>query len=116
MRFANDIFTVWDPEDVSTDIYLRAAFSLARALCVRDTRLNDSTEADFTELDRAILEIEKRAGGLSDIETWTKTIQSNAEKVLTRISTSRKSLLRQVEVLGERTADLRRLLGDGAER
>jgi len=114
-RYGNDILVTWDPEDAAFDIYLRAAISLARALCVRDVRLNDSTTADFAEIDRAILEIEKRAGSLGDIETWTRTIHGNAEKVLKRVESGRKSFLKQLEVLRERTAELRELLGDEAD-
>lgn len=111
-RYGNDIVVVWDPEDASTDLYVKTAISLARALCIRDVRLTDSRSADFQEIDRAILEIEKRTNHLGDIETWTRTIHSNAEKVLTRVESCRKSLNRQVETLRDKTCELRQILGD----
>lgn len=116
-RFGDDIVVVWDPENPSTDMYLKAAVSLARALCVRSNRLDEATTADFTEIDRAILEIEKRANSLGDIETWTKTIYSNAEKVLKRVETSRKAFTRQLEVLREKTSEMKQVFGaaDGSE-
>ena len=110
-RFGDDIVVVWDPENPSTDMYLKAAVSLARALCVRSNRLDEATTADFTEIDRAILEIEKRANSLGDIETWTKTIYSNAEKVLKRVETSRKAFTRQLEVLREKTSEMKQVFG-----
>lgn len=112
-RYGHDIVVVWNPEEPATDLYFKAAISLARALCVRDARRNDSTTADFEAIDKAILEIEKRAGGLEDIEKWIKTIQSNADKILKKVETGRRSFDRQVEILRERTADLKQMLGDG---
>lgn len=36
-RQGNDIICVWDKDDANTNVYLRAAISLAKALCVRST-------------------------------------------------------------------------------
>jgi hypothetical protein len=109
-RYGPDIFVVWDSEDPSTDLFLRAGLTLSRALCVRDRHRTAESLADFSAIDEAILEIEKRAAGLGDIETWAQTIHKRSEEILKRIQTTRKSLRKQAEVLTEHTDQLKRTL------
>lgn len=106
-RLGGDVIVVWDADDPNTDLFLRTAYTLARALCVRTQEQTAAQAADFTAIDEAILEIEKRAAALDDVETWTTTIQNNSEKILKKLRTTRKSLERQVETLREKTQDLR---------
>jgi len=106
-RIGNDVFVVWDPEDTMTDLYLKTAITLAKALCVRARQHNESHSADFLEIDKAILEVEKQIAAMDDVETWVRTIASNSEKILKKIATMRKSLLSQSEVLRERTESLK---------
>ena len=75
---------------------------------------SDAQAADFEAIDKAVLEIEKQAGNLADVETWTKTIQSNSKKILSRIDNSRQSLDRQVETLREKLAELKSLTAEEA--
>ena len=110
-RLGTDVFVVWDAEDPASDLFLRTAYTLARALCVRTQEQTAAQTADFTAIEEAILEIEKRAAALDDVETWTNTIQNNSEKILKKLRTTRKSLERQVETLREKTQDLRTTLG-----
>jgi hypothetical protein len=109
-RLGNDIFVAWDAEDPSTDSYLRAALLLGRALCVRQRIEERTVTVDFTEIDRAILEVQKQAGSLEEVEKYTKTIQSSSEKILDRIRIAKKSFERQVAVLSEKTESLKAVL------
>jgi len=113
-RCGGDVFVVWDHDDVATDVFLSAGISLARALCVRHQKQAQETSADFSEIDKAILEIEKRAGALDDIETWAGTIHKNSEKILGKVRTSRKAFTKQVEILREHTAAVRRAMQETA--
>lgn len=114
-RYGRDIFVVWDSEDQSTDVFFEAGFSLARALCIRERGESTARTADFTAIDAAILEVERRAGSLDEVETWTSTIKSHSEKILTRISATRGSLVQQVEILRQKTEDLRTLVAPSPE-
>ncbi|GAB4160710.1 MAG: hypothetical protein Tsb009_38020 [Planctomycetaceae bacterium] len=109
-RYGHDVLVVWDAENPESDIILRAAISLARALCVRAQQLSQEASADFTAIDEAVREIEKRAASLDDVETWAKTIQNNSDKILKKIGALRKSLIKQVETLDEKTEELKRVL------
>ncbi len=113
LRFGNDVFVIWNPEDAGTDLFLKTAFTLARALCVRTARHSDAQAGDFQAIDEAICEIEKRTEGLSEIETSAKTIQSGSERILKRVELCRKALVQQVEILREKMDELQQLSGSG---
>lgn len=114
LRYGQDVFVVWDADDPASDLFLRTGLTLARALSVRTHTQRHAQAADFTAIDAAILEIEKRATGFEDIEKWTETIQSSGEKILDRVRRARKALEQQVGVLREKTAELKHLLADGS--
>ena len=109
LRFGNDVFVLWDPENAGTDLFLKTAFTLVRALCVRTARQSEAQVADFQAIDEAICEIEKRTEGLNEIETSAKTIQSGSEKILKRVELCRKALVQQVETLREKIDELKQL-------
>ncbi|REJ87780.1 MAG: hypothetical protein DWQ34_24360 [Planctomycetota bacterium] len=112
MRYGEDVVVVWDHEDPSTDIYLKVALTLARALCVREQRSNVAEAADLEQIDRAVIEIEKRAGQLDEIKSGAESIKRSADKILKRQDLIREALNKEVAVLQERTSDLRSLLGE----
>ncbi len=112
-RIGDDVYVVWDSEDASSDLYLRAGMTLVKALCVRRGKASSAAQADFEAIDRAILEIEKRIGKLEDIEKWAETILKNAEKILKEVCNTKKAVEKQVDVLREKTGDLRAVQGAG---
>ena len=104
------MIVIWDAEDAGSDVYLKAGLVTARALCVRKTRETEAQTADFEAIDRAILEIEKRAEMLGDVEKSAEAIQNHCEKIMKRVRASRRSLARQTGVLQEQTAQLKQAL------
>lgn len=106
-NFGDDVLVVWDAEDGNSDLYFKLALGVARALCIRRDKQRSEQAADFQEIDKAVLEIEKRAGNLEQVEKWADTIRARAEDILKHVSTSRASLTRQVETLQERLTDIR---------
>jgi hypothetical protein len=109
-RLGHDVFVVWDAQDALTDLYLRVGGILSRALCVRNRETAQEQTADFTEIDKAIHEIEKRAGNLDDIQTWATTIQNNSKKILDKTRLIRDALEKQVEILRGKTDSLKAVL------
>jgi hypothetical protein len=115
-RHGNDLFLVWDAEDLATDPYFLAALEIARALCVRTQHENQQRDIDFTPIDKAILDIEKRVKNLDEIGTSAERIKSSSEKILQRVSVDRKALDKQVTVLRDSMIDLKQSIGaDGAD-
>jgi len=107
LRYGNDIFVVWDADDLNNDVILKAALSLAKALCVRESSARDAEAADFEAIDNAILAIEKEAKRLEKMNTWTETIKSNSGKILDEVRKMTEGLHDQIQVLREATVGLK---------
>jgi hypothetical protein len=112
-RYGNDVFVAWDPESPATDLVLRTACTLARALCIRVAQQSAEQSADFEAVDAAILEVERQTNFLSEIENAAGDIQRGSDAILNRIRITRKSLIKQVELLREKTQELKGLSGGG---
>jgi hypothetical protein len=106
-RYGSDFIIIWDAEDASTDVFLKAGIIAARALCFRTERQSAAQQVDFQAIDKAILEIEKRAGNLDDVRKSAETIQSASTKILERVRIDREALEKQLEILRERVGDLK---------
>jgi hypothetical protein len=111
-RYGHDVLTIWDPEDPTTDLYLKAAYSVARALVVAQGRAGAEVEADFSEIDAALTEIGRGAEGLEDVCAATKTITNANEKIAVRARAIREALLKEVLRLEEHLRALRRRRGE----
>jgi hypothetical protein len=88
-------------------VILRAGLSLAKALCVRQGKEWQAEEGNWDDMDAAILVIEKEANRLTQMKTWTETIQSNSGKVLDEVRKMAANLEKQIGVLRESVAALK---------
>jgi hypothetical protein len=106
-RQGNDIFVVWDAEDLASDIHVRAALMVARALSVRNAKARTEESADLDALDKSILELEREAKRLGEIKKWTETIKSNSGKVLDEVAKMTDGVLKQIDCLRQTATTLR---------
>jgi len=106
-RYGRDLVVVWDAEQPSFDVYLKAGIVTARALSLQAERNTESQQADFEAIDRAILDIEKRASNLSEVKKFAETIISSSKKIILRTNEDKKALEKQVSALRENLKDLR---------
>ena len=100
-RNGDDVLVVWDAQRIESDAILRAGLSLAKALCVRKQRERNQNAGDWEQVDAAVLAVEKEAGRLANMKTWTETIQSNSGKLLDEIRKMTNNLEAQIAVLRE---------------
>lgn len=107
LRYGNDIFVIWDAEDMNNDVILKSALCLAKALCVRECKTREAEAADFQAIDGAILAIEKEAKRLDSMKTWTETITNNSGKILDEIRKMSAALERQIQILGDAVSGLK---------
>jgi hypothetical protein len=98
-RFGADVIVVWDDDDPMTDVRLRLAYSVARALLVTQVRAGANAQLDFVVVDTALAELRKRTESLDEVLTWTQTIKNSSEKIEARTRAARESLNTQVERL-----------------
>jgi hypothetical protein len=106
-RYGHDLIVVWDAEDPTCEVFLKAGVIAARALCFRAERQSAAAQVDFEAIERAILEIEKRAGNLDEIRKSAETIQSSGGRILERVRIDREALEKQVTLLREKVGDLK---------
>jgi hypothetical protein len=107
LRYGNDIFVIWDADDIGNDVILKSALCLAKALCVRESKTREAEAADFHAIDNAILAIEKEAMRLESMKTWTETITNNSGKILDEIRKMSAALDRQMQILREALSALK---------
>jgi hypothetical protein len=106
-RYGGDVVVIWDADDPVSDLVLKLGLSVARALCISKSVQREHQAADFTEMDKAILEINKQVESLDEIRTWTETIKNNSDKILNRLRISREKLTAQAQTLADRLDDLK---------
>lgn len=103
-RHGSDIVVVWDAEEPASDLVVRAAYSLARALAVRERKADHQAEAALAELEKAARGVERQIGYLDDVRRWAETIKGHGEKIVERSARMAEDLRRDVDRLDAQIA------------
>jgi hypothetical protein len=98
-RVGSDVLVVWDPEDVASDLNLRLAVSVARALCVRERVASSQAEANLESIDESIEAIANQIGVVDEIIRSGHLIAKRGAKVTKCAEKLRETLEREVEGL-----------------
>ena len=98
-RYGNDVLIVWDSEQDTDAVWMKAALSVAKALVLRTARDTATQTADFLQLEKSVHAIIRQSKVLDDIRTWSNTIKSSAEKVLGKIDAMQKVLVEETDSL-----------------
>ena len=114
-RYGNDIVVIWDKDDTGTDVFLDAGLSVSIALSVRAQVHTAEVGADFESIEQAVLNIQKQAENLVQIKTWASTVRTNGERIVNSAEKMQEGLSDQINVLNEKVADLRVVMGDSKE-
>ncbi len=107
-RHGTDIVVVWDADDPASDLVVRVAYSLARALAVRERASGESLAA-LGELEQAARGIERQIGYLDDVRKWAETVKGHGEKIAERSARMIDDLRQDVERLDAQIASMRRV-------
>jgi len=110
-RHGNDVVVVWDAEDPASELVVRAAYSLARALAVRERRSDRESQAAIAEIERAARAVERQIGYLDEVRKWAETVKGHGEKIADRSSKMADELRRDVERLDAQVAAMRTASG-----
>jgi G:T-mismatch repair DNA endonuclease (very short patch repair protein) len=106
-RHGNDVVVVWDADDPASELVVRAAYSLARALAVRERRSDRESQAAIAEIERAARAVERQIGYLDEVRKWAETVKGHGEKIAERSSRMADELRRDVELLDAQVAAMR---------
>jgi hypothetical protein len=110
-RHGCDVYVVWDAENPQSDVFLQAAIDMSRALCLRSTADAARMKVDFTPIDRALLDIEKRVQNLDQVKGAAERIKSSSETILERVRIDREALEKQLAVLRDSMDAVKDALG-----
>ncbi len=106
-RYGSDIVIVWDAEDPATDIYVKAAFSIGRALAVREARGSQEAEGALHGIEAAARAVEKQIGHLAEFKKMGDTVAAHGTKIADRAARMKEGLTKEVERLDEQIAALK---------
>jgi hypothetical protein len=106
-RHGADVVIVWDAEDPASDVVVRAAYSVSRALAIRERRNDRESEAALAELERAARGVERQIAYLDDVRRWTETVKGHSDKILERSARMAEDLRRDVARLDAQIAAMR---------
>jgi hypothetical protein len=98
-RYGDDLVVVWDAEEPSTDLYLSAAYSVARALAVRVGKQDGQSQEAVLQIQQATRAVEKQLQHLEDLHTWGQTVQNNGAKIADRAQRMKNDVLEEIERL-----------------
>ncbi|HEX8791790.1 MAG TPA: hypothetical protein VF765_12635 [Polyangiaceae bacterium] len=107
-RYGADVVAVWDADDPASDLVVRAAYSLARALAVRE-RASGESQAALGELEQAARAVERQITYLDDVRKWAETVKGHGEKIAERSARMGDELRREVERLDTQIASMRKV-------
>jgi hypothetical protein len=105
-RHGCDVVVVWDSEDAGSNVVVRAAYSLARALAVRERRSDRACQA-IAEIERAARSVERQIAYLDDVRKWADTVKGHGEKIAERSCRMADELRHDVERLDAHVASMR---------
>ena len=112
-RWGLDIVVVWDADDPATDVRLKAAYLLAKALCVRANQHNEEEAASLAEMDVAIEAIRKHIAGFEEIKTSARTVVGGGEKILNRARLMEEEIAKRLSALTSQLDRLRATTVEG---
>lgn len=105
-RHGEDLVVLWDAEDPSSDIHLRAAYSVACALAMATRGKDESAAASLRGIDSALRSIEKQLKHLAEMNRWAKTIESSGSKIASRTERMQTEIIRDIELIDEQLETL----------
>jgi hypothetical protein len=98
-RVGTNVLVVWDAEDMGTDVYLKAAVSIARALVVEQHRASDRSEVDTREVEQSIGVIERLVTTVESIAHDARNIVKKGTKIGKAAEGVKDRLVEEVERL-----------------
>mgnify|MGYP001300223033 CR=1 FL=1 len=107
-RVGDDVLVVWDADDIASDVALRLAVSVARALCVRERVAASAAEASLEQLDESIETVANQIRVIDEIIHSARLIKRRGEKVAASAEKLRETLEREVSALQDHMKGLRK--------
>jgi hypothetical protein len=106
-RVGEDILVVWDADDPTSDIFLKAGLSVARAIAVRTRVAIEANEESLAGIASAIAALQKVAKEVDAVEKSARLVTKHGTDILESTKFMRGELTTQLAALGEAVVGLR---------
>jgi hypothetical protein len=106
-RVGEDILVVWDAEDPTSDVFLKAGLSVARAIAVRTRAAVEANEETLREMEAAIAALQKVAKEVDTIEKSARLVTKHGTTILESAEWMRSELATQLDALSSAVDGLR---------
>lgn len=106
-RYGRDVVIVWDAEDVASDLYVKTAYTLARALVIRENHDSVESEHALKAIDLSARSIEKQLAELDQLKKWADSVMNNGERMSASVAKMRGDLAKEVEALDRQVDGLK---------
>jgi hypothetical protein len=113
-RVGMDLLVIWDTEDPATDVYLRAAVSIARALVVKQHAESGRAEADVRGIEQSVRAIERFVTTTAGIAHDAQLVVKRGTRIGKAAAALREGLVEEVERLTGVVAGMRGEVGGEA--
>jgi hypothetical protein len=111
-RYGHDIVVRWNAEDEASDLWIKAALMVAKAMSVRAARHDKGEAMSFQIVDKAIEAIRKQVEGFEEITTFATTSANAANKIITRADVMKQQIATRLAALGEQMDKLKNASSD----
>jgi hypothetical protein len=98
---------VWDAEDIASDLYIKTAYTLARALVIRENHDSVESEHALKAIDLSARAIERQLGELDQLKKWADSVMNNGERMSASVAKMRGDLAKEVEALDRQVSGLK---------
>lgn len=109
MRRGSDLIVTWSRDDVASDVVIRAAIAVCRALAIKQCEAAGELDADA--LESTIRDITKQAAKLGSVMTWAATITTNGGKIRDTAEEMKEGLLESIEELEQHLTAVKEVAG-----
>jgi hypothetical protein len=86
-------------DDRLSDVYLKAAYAVARALAIRHNESTANTTEALREVELPTRSVERPLKYLEDFQTRGETVRSHLEKIAERSKKMRADLVKEIDRL-----------------
>jgi hypothetical protein len=106
-RYGQDIVIRWSADDVTSDVWLKAAVMVGTAMSIRAASHDTQDAASFHKVDDAVIRIRKQVEGFEVIRASAITSGNAAGKILERAKIMEETMLAQLASLCDEVVKLK---------
>jgi gas vesicle protein len=106
-RYGHDIILIWDADDPASVVYIKAAYSVTKAMALRESAESKETLEALQHIELSTRQVEKQIQYLDDFRRWGETVKGHGEKIVDRADRVKKELANEVERLDDQIRALK---------